>query len=413
MGRTVYFTICSKNYMAYALTLGQSLKTAEPASDFQIVLTDEVSPGEPAIDVEFPVIEARKLGIPTFADMAMRYSIMEFNTAVKAAAIRHLLDEPDINAVIYLDPDILILTPLTELHVLLEDRPSAILTPHACRPLDDGKSPSDRQLLRTGAYNLGFCAFTDRADSLAFLDWWHARLMTECRVDLAEGLFVDQKFMDLAPCYMDDVRLLKHRGYNAAYWNLAERPVAQTGDGVWHAGSEPLRFFHFSGIDPNDDTVFSRHQDRFTVSTIGDLADLLKTYCARLQDNGHTEWRARRYAYARLDDFWLDNFARRVYRRVNPEAQFSVSVTADELAAICKAPMYDGQLTRYSYEIWAARPDLRDVYNLASTAGRDAFIDWVHRHGKSEYQLVEDFLPPPRARTGIRGRLMGWLRRLR
>ena len=85
-----YFTICSQNYLGYALTLGRSLKYADPDATFFIGLADEWDSSLPRDQIEFPVIEARDIGLPTFNDMIVRYSIMEFNTAIKARMFGHL-----------------------------------------------------------------------------------------------------------------------------------------------------------------------------------------------------------------------------------------------------------------------------------------------------------------------------------
>ena len=112
-------------------------------------------------------------------------------------------------------------------------------------------------MMRAGTFNLGFLALRRSNSSARFLDWWGEHLKRECLVKTEEGIFVDQKFCDLVPCFFDEVFLLKHVGYNAAYWNLHERRIEFRSGGWWVNESVALRFFHFSGVDPEDDKELS------------------------------------------------------------------------------------------------------------------------------------------------------------
>ena len=53
-----------------------------------------------------------------------------------------------------------------------------------------------------------------------------------------EGLFVDQKWIDLVPGFYPDVGIIHHPGYNVAYWNLHCRRV-EIGDQI-RVNGEPL-----------------------------------------------------------------------------------------------------------------------------------------------------------------------------
>lgn len=398
MSKVIYFTICSRNYLAYALTLGKSLKRAQPQAEFKIVLADEwaYDDEDKTFDVPFDLIEARTIGLPTFEDMVVRYSIMELNTAIKARAILHLFETEGCDSVVYLDPDIYVVSPLNELEAILSQEVNAVLTPHTCSPLEDGGDPDDVRLLQTGAYNLGFCAFNRSSESVAFLEWWARRLMTDCRVALDEGLFVDQKFMDLAPCYLEKTEILRHAGYNTAYWNIMSRPVRREG-GLWRSADVPLRFFHFSGVVPGDPSVFSKHQDRFVARDIGELLPLLEEYLGQIEANGHARWRKEPYAYDNLDGFKLDAFMRRLYREAYPAPIRGVPPRAGDILCLCQLIPGDeigpARLTLYQRTIWRSRSDLRRAFDITTLAGKLGFMEWLVTSGAREHHLPEQFLP--------------------
>lgn len=393
MAKPAYFTICSKNYLAYALTLGRSLSTADPEARFTIFLADTQLDPEAAAEIEFELIAADQLGLPNLPDMTLRYSIMELNTAIKPACFKFLFDRQGWSSAVYLDPDIFVLNPLSHVESALERGASLVLTPHTLTPLDDGGDPDDLRLLRTGVYNLGFAAFADTAEARAFLDWWNERLAVDCRVALDEGLFVDQKWMDLAPCFVDAVEILRHPGYNAAYWNLYGRPVTRTTDG-WRAAGEPLHFYHFSGVRPGDGAVFSRHQTRFNVDDIGDLAGLLHEYLRQLELNGHRRWSGESYAFALPADMrGIDDFVRAAFRRriLSPQRDDLLDIGA--LEALCneRTPMVSSDaetvITNFTYEVWAQRPDLRRIFDLSRRDGRERFNAWLMTSGVKEHAI--------------------------
>ena len=399
MTKHAYFTICSRNYLAYALTLYHSLKRSQPEAAFFCFLADEPEGTE---DLPFPVIDCESMKIPGFWDMAFRYNVMEFNTAVKPFCIDYLFDRESADAAIYLDPDLYIVRPLTHVHDALEDGADIVLTPHALAPLDDGGDPDDVRLMRTGAYNLGFGAFSRSPSSRALVTWWGEQLRTKCVVDLENGLFVDQKFMDLAPCYTDKAEILRHPGYNVAYWNMPHREISP--DDGWTVNGEPLHFFHFSGVVPGDGSVFSKHQNRYTAANIGALKSLLDEYLDALAGNDHEKWRGIPYAYNYFPDGSLiADPLRKAYARHFPATKPGGREILQNHPSIFNATSRQAQrpgctvpLTAVMYEVWASRSDLKDVFDLNSDQSRIGFLSWFLSSAPREIGLEEPWLAPAR-----------------
>jgi hypothetical protein len=71
--------------------------------------------------------------------------------------------------------------------------------PHLFAPIDDGAVPTELDILRAGAYNLGFIALRANAESRRLIKWWQEKLIDHCYVDLNRGLFTDQRWLDLIP----------------------------------------------------------------------------------------------------------------------------------------------------------------------------------------------------------------------
>jgi hypothetical protein len=100
-----------------------------------------------------------------------------------------------------------------------------LLTPHILSPIRDDKKPMERDFLRSGVFNLGFVGVSNRPPAREFLDWWEARCLKEGFNELRAGLFVDQKWVNFAPCFFSGVEIIRDPGCNVAYWNLHERKL--------------------------------------------------------------------------------------------------------------------------------------------------------------------------------------------
>ena len=174
----------------------------------------------------------------------------------------------------YLDPDIFVYAPMSPVFDALNSA-NAVLTPHITVPVDDGKLPSEQDFLYNGTYNLGFIAVRQGQETERMLGWWEQRCLDQGFSEGRAGLFVDQKWMNLAPGLFDGVTILRHLGCNMAYWNLHERYLSQGTDGGYVVnGIVPLCFFHFSGIVPSDAEGLSKNTNRFTLADRPDLQEV-------------------------------------------------------------------------------------------------------------------------------------------
>ena len=290
-----FFTICSKNFFGYARTLCESVRAQHPGASFHVALCDRMDGMIDPASEPFEIIPLEALAIPGLAGMIERYNITELNTSIKPYVFEYLFGECDRQRVVYLDPDILVVSPLAEVDAHLGVDTDAVLTPHVLDPAENVEI-DDIKMLQLGTYNLGFVALnrTDRVREI--VRWWSRRLETQCVIDVPNGLFVDQKWANLLPSFIPDTLILHHPGYNVAYWNLPQRVVSRGAQG-WVVNGRPLVFVHFSGNDLYDAGVFSRHSPSFTPARAGEANDLLQEYRARVFANGHAHYATLPYAF--------------------------------------------------------------------------------------------------------------------
>jgi hypothetical protein len=287
-------TIVSSNYLPYARTLCDSYMALHPADEFFVLLVDRIPEGFEAAAERFQLTLVEDLGIANFSSVAFKFGIVELNTNVKPTFMRKLLSQ-GIDQLIYFDPDILICAPVDPIYEALTTN-SIVLTPHCSSP-NVGDPYAEVMLLVNGVFNLGFVAVSNTAEAHHFLTWWESRCLAYGYNERWSGLFVDQKWINLVPCYFESVRILKHPGCNVAYWNVHERVLQRAGTSWVVNGAAPLVFFHFSGIYIDSNRRITRHADQFTLDSRPDLEELFLDYRDRLRKNGIDRAPGHQYAF--------------------------------------------------------------------------------------------------------------------
>lgn len=286
---TLIFTLCSNNYLAFAVTLGKSIREFEADSRFVIGLVDKL---DSLIDYsvwnEFEFLPCFDMGYSEFDSMLARYNIIEFNTAVKPFYFEYLFAKhPEVDRIYYLDPDLCFYQSPKVMDGKLEDA-EILLTPNL---IYTALKPSTGELasLRHGMYNLGFLLLIRGEESFRLIEWWKERLKEYCRIDKCYGIFVDQKWLDLAPLFFDKIKSVKHPGWNMAWWNFNERKLLKTSNGyAVNRVETPLVFFHFSGFRPEKSHLTERLlTDEFAVAEGVALSELYADYRDRLLANGY------------------------------------------------------------------------------------------------------------------------------
>ncbi|WP_197282646.1 glycosyltransferase family 2 protein [Bacillus sp. FJAT-18017] len=192
---------------------------------------------------------AKDLGVPDFYKMVFKYNAYESSCAIKPHLLNYLLNKfQDEEKFVYLDSDIKVYSPLEELKYLL-DNYSIVITPHRLAPQDEYFTDWEEAVnLKDGVFNGGLIGIRRDTETREFLNWWGNRVLKFCYIDHNRGLFLDQKWLNLIPCFFDNYKVLKHVGYNVASWNFSQRKIETSKDNQLLVNGLPLRFIHFSGL---------------------------------------------------------------------------------------------------------------------------------------------------------------------
>lgn len=254
------YTSAACNYIPKVRALTASIKKFHPEWVIHLALSDEIPEGTDLSGESFDEIHPlSSLDIPHATGWAFCHTIVELSTAIKPFLLARLLEREDCAGVIYLDPDTVLFSPL---HDVVEaiGHSNIALTPHQITPEPSLAAIMDNEIssLKHGIYNLGFLAVAPTEVGKQFARWWSDRLYYFCRAEIHNGLFTDQRWIDLAPAFFEGVCILRTSRLNVAPWNMTTRQITgQLPDQVMVDG-QPLGFYHFTGFDSGAHRTMAR-----------------------------------------------------------------------------------------------------------------------------------------------------------
>lgn len=385
----IFFTIVAWNYISYAATLMASVARAHPDARRYVIVCDNPE-NDPNIPLDAEILYPSDVEIPDLESMKFAYDVMEFSTAVKPYTFLYFHKNYVGAHIIYTDPDLYLIKPLDHVFGPLSRGAGLVLTPHMMRPLQDGKQPDDLTIMKSGVYNLGFLGTRADEESLLFLHWWADRCRRDAIVDIANHKFTDQRWVDLAPAFVGSAYILRHPGYNIAYWNLADRIIGKRGD-TYTSNDEDIHFLHLSGVVPSDDKILSKHQNRFEIDDLPIFAELLRIYLSKIHSH---QWKTTSKIPYDFNFFSnrrpIHKLMRASFRRHEAEGDLDgfAAFASDGVVFDTNEPSLAKEgppaITRMMYELWMGRVDLQRAFPVHESAGRTDYLNWFIDSGARE-----------------------------
>lgn len=289
---TVFVTICTIRQLPQAFALGDSLSHHAPdANDqpepFLIGLADNPAHLPANFASPYPLLPIETvLSADKLVALSAKYTPTEFAAACKPRFIAEIFRRyPDADRLVYADPNLLFLRPLTTVWDQLRES-NALLTPHITKtPGDTARPglawPDEKFFQNVGLYSADFLAFRRSAETDRLLAWWQDRVEERAYVNFCAGLCTDQLWLMHVPVFFRDVQIVKNSGWHVALWNLPERMLQPDGAGWRVTGSadsdQPLVFVNAKGLF-NADEGFFPNQNRLRLSDRPDVRALLTAY---------------------------------------------------------------------------------------------------------------------------------------
>ncbi len=339
------FTSAARNYLPKTALLAESLKRFHPEFRRVLALSDTWPEEEPADELWDEILPADKLGIPNFRRWAFCHSIVELSTAIKPFALRQLLERDDCDGVIYFDPDMVLFSRLDDICSAMTGT-DLLLTPHQLAPEQSHDAIIDNEIssLRHGVFNLGFFAVRNSEQGQEVARWWGERTYGYCRDDIPNGLFTDQKWMDLAPAFFAGTGVLRSPRFNVAPWNLTTRSLSGTRADGYLVGEDPLGFYHFTGFDSGAHQLMAKKY-------AGDnpaVSEIVSWYVSQMRELGKDPRCRLSWAYGQFADGTKIEAGHRI--------------------------------------IYRSRHDLqRSFPDPFATSGRDGYLGWCRGRGRLQY----------------------------
>ncbi|MDD4932992.1 MAG: hypothetical protein PHO89_05950, partial [Methylacidiphilaceae bacterium] len=286
-GRAAVFTLATPDRIAHARVLLTSLARHDPFWERHVFVVDR--DGGPSAFSDGVAIQRsiEELSLPDLPSRFVWYDLFEATNSIKPFGFRRLFAD-GFDTVLYLDADIKVYSEFPEVQEALS-RYALVLTPHLTHPLpQDGLLPNEGIIRQAGAFNGGFLAMRNTPETHSFLDWWERTLVLDCLPSSCH----DQAWLNYAPCFVSESMVLRHPGYNLAYWNLPYRGLSWLGaEAPRCAGGLPVRFFHFSGFDWRKPEILSKYDTRFRTQGIPSaVSALLEDYVSSLRSEGVERW---------------------------------------------------------------------------------------------------------------------------
>jgi hypothetical protein len=237
-------TIFTDSHIAQAITLWESLRPYLDSWDFIAVRI-------PGAGYELPASVPRK-----FLDCCIRdsdlptckvgprfwYDAFEYCNYLRGPLHNYLCEKQGTHEWWYVDADCWFVESPDRLGSGWRDG-SVMLCPHRRKPTAAARE--EIPLLFYGAYNSGLLGLRHGPEARGFCSWFSDRLEWASFSEPNLGLFVDQRWLDLAPSYFA-CSTIQDPGINVGYWNFSAEHTS---------GSISLGLLHFSQIDLHSSTA--------------------------------------------------------------------------------------------------------------------------------------------------------------
>ncbi|MBN1673023.1 MAG: hypothetical protein JXR37_18400 [Kiritimatiellae bacterium] len=236
-------TVATRSHLPGVAVLAESLRRHHPQQRLTCYLVERAAEPADACDGLVDIVPVSDLDLPGGPAFLFQYTPFELCCAVKPFALLHQLARAGVEGAVYLDGDMYACAPFLDAVREAWAAAPVLLTPHVHCP---GQDIDFRYFARSGGFNAGFVAVAKSEAATAMLSWWKARLARDCYYDLLGGVFVDQKWLELAAALFPCVRAWGHRGVNVGHWNIHECTFAEENGRTTVAPGVPLCLFHFS-----------------------------------------------------------------------------------------------------------------------------------------------------------------------
>ncbi len=386
-----FFTICARQHLAQAAVLCESLARHHPTARFTIWLLDSGSLPE-AVGEARAFTRALSEAIPkdTYSSYWLRYDVPEILEAMKPYCFAKHFEEDKDESVIYLDASTCVYAPLTDLLELARTGAAGVLVPRFMEP---ARTPG--AVGQEGhVFDPGLLLLRASPAATTFLTWWRDWFESSSNTEAGNEMAVFFQQINSAPYVWPGLKVLSHKEYQVASWNISERQFAVNEDeGRVIVGDVPLTSLQFGFFAAPGAKRLSSGLDVYDAEKHPVLSSLVTDYRRKTVAKGFLECRQlHRPGLTFADGVRLDWVCYHAYR-----SAFKHGIVFDSVVGLgvgsfrewlCKYPI-GGTFPRYVEALFELRPDVKAAYEHDSLA---AVLQWIETFGIQEMSLEPNVL---------------------
>ena len=401
------FTLATPATLPQARVLARSLARHQPESSFEILL---IGRDDRADDVEG---SSRPRSIATELDFDLETLIARHDaheaTALLLPRLLQAYVKRDVGLVVHLPPTAWVVGDLEPVEAALSRR-SVLLVPRVIADIpNDGLQPTREQMELAGRMSETIMGVDGTAGADAFLTWWSG--WVEQTLGSADGLRRGARpedrpwlarLLELAPARFSTA-VLDDPGCNVSFWNLHERPLQSTPDGVLVDGRWPLRFLDLPGFEPSRPYRLAAHASRVRMSRSPPLRQLCAQYANELEEAGwsvhdHRGDVGRRLANGLVYDNTMHSLHMCAETLGERYGDLFCEDGSRKFTAWLEAPAPVGGehgINRYVfYRVARERPDVTRAFPQLDGPDGAEYVAWCWAFGREEMAIPDRFMPP-------------------
>jgi len=244
----IFCTYLDHNYLSRAMLTFRSLRRFEPNTPIYVLALSELCEAilrELALpNVEIIPLAELESAYPELASVKPTRKLIEYYFTLSPFLPHFLFSRTTADRITYIDGDLYFYTsPRPVLDTLGEA--SVAITPHRF-------SFDFRNHHIFGRFNVAWLTYRRCAEGLDCLNTYRADCTAWCYDRVENGRFGDQKYLDSWPGRYPSLKIIEHKGFNLANWNIHNYMIRLKNDVVM-IDDDPLIFFHFASAQIRPD----------------------------------------------------------------------------------------------------------------------------------------------------------------
>ena len=238
--KEIYCTYFDHNYLSRATLMIESLRRYDQSPIYVLALSDlcETVLRELALpNVEIVPLAKLEAAYPELVPLKQSRKVVEYYFTLSPFLPHYLFTNTDAERITYIDGDLYFFSSPRPVVDSFGDAAVAI-TPHRF-------SFEYRNHLMFGRFNVAWITYRRNAEGLDCLNTYKAECTAWCFDRVEDGKFGDQKYLDAWPGRYPTLKIIEHRGFNLAIWNVGNYMI-RVKNGAVMIDDDPLIFYHFA-----------------------------------------------------------------------------------------------------------------------------------------------------------------------